>query len=53
METALSGIHASVEYTFFTGDNEFNHAYDNWHEIDPNSGNCVSEDVINFFEDHP
>jgi hypothetical protein len=51
MQTALNSIHASVTYTYFFGSS--NHAYDNWHVISPLTGNCVSEDVINFLRSNP
>ena len=53
MEMALRGIGVTVTKTIFTGDNQDNHAYDNWHEIDPLTNNCVSTDVIAFFQTYP
>ena len=51
MYNALFGIGALVTKTFFPG--SYNHAYDNWHVIDPITFNCVSSDVIAFFQSHP
>ncbi|CAN5487256.1 hypothetical protein BH20VER3_BH20VER3_13080 [soil metagenome] len=51
MQTALQGINTSVTYTLFQGSS--NHAYKNWHVINPDTGNYVSSDVIAFFQSHP
>ncbi|MDQ3200392.1 MAG: alpha/beta hydrolase fold domain-containing protein [Verrucomicrobiota bacterium] len=51
MYTALQGIGVSVTKTFFSGSS--NHAYKNWHVINPDTGNYVSSDVIAFFQSHP
>ncbi len=50
METALAGIGVTAAKTIFPGSD---HAYKNWHKIDPSTGNCVSSDVIAFFQNHP
>ena len=50
MYNALNSI-GLVTKTRFAG--SYNHAYDNWHVIDPNTGNCVSTDVIAFFQSYP
>ncbi len=51
MYDALFGIGAIVTKTFFEGSD--NHAYDNWHVIDPTTNNCVSTDVISFLHSYP
>jgi acetyl esterase/lipase len=50
MKAALIAINASVTETTFPGSE---HAFHNWHVIDPTTGNCVSTDVINFLFSHP
>ncbi len=49
--SALGSIHASVTYDDFAGSS--NHAFCNWHVMDPSGNNCVSTDVINFLYSHP
>ena len=51
MKAALLSIGATVTYTYFEGSD--NHAYDNWHVIDPTTNNCVSIDVISFLHSYP
>ncbi len=51
MKSALLSIGATVTYTYFEGSD--NHAYDNWHVIDPTTNNCVSTDVISFLHSYP
>lgn len=50
MKTALQNIGIFVTETIFSG---HDHAYKNWHKLDPSTGNYVSSDVIAFFQSHP
>ncbi len=51
MYQALFGLGVFVTETIFQGSH--NHAYKNWHVINPDTGNYVSSDVIAFFQSHP
>jgi acetyl esterase/lipase len=51
MKNALQSIGAIVIYDYFVGSS--NHAFHNWHVLDPSGTNCVSTDVINFLYSYP
>jgi hypothetical protein len=51
MVTALGTIGVHPTYYYFTGST--NHAFDNWHVLDPLGTNCISTDVINFLRSNP
>jgi acetyl esterase/lipase len=47
MTAALNSRVSGIAQTYIISGNH--HAFYYWHEINPNTGNCVSTDVINFF----
>jgi acetyl esterase/lipase len=51
MRDALTSIGTIPTYVYFPGSS--NHAYNNWHQINPNTANCLSADIIDFLLSHP
>lgn len=51
MVNALNSIGVTPIYYYFPGSS--NHAFNNWHVLNPSQTNCVSTDVINFLQSHP